>query len=142
KEIDNGNYQAGTWFVYDGANVLFDVNASNAVTVRYVTGDAPDQMVARIDSTNGVLFYLTDRQGSVLDVIGANGTLQKRLAYSATGIVIATQGGDPTAPPTLIDRYGYTGREYDSVTGLQYNRARYYDPATSRWITPDPMGFA
>jgi hypothetical protein len=27
-----------------------------------------------------------------------------------------------------LTRYGYTGRERDSLTGLQYNRARWYDP--------------
>jgi RHS repeat-associated protein len=39
------------------------------------------------------------------------------------------------------DRYAYTGRERDVETGLQYNRARYYDPATGRWISQDPLGF-
>ena len=28
------------------------------------------------------------------------------------------------------------------MTGLQYNRARYYDPTTGRWTTEDPIGFA
>ena len=28
------------------------------------------------------------------------------------------------------------------MTGLQYNRARYYDPTTGRWTTEDPLGFA
>src|ERR1019366_1453267 len=37
---------------------------------------------------------------------------------------------------------GYTGREYNAVTGLQYNRNRYYDPSTRRWMTKDPLGFA
>src|SRR5262249_27580244 len=36
---------------------------------------------------------------------------------------------------------GWTGREYDSETGLQYNRARYYDPKTGRWTSQDPLGF-
>src|SRR5262249_50521564 len=40
------------------------------------------------------------------------------------------------------DRYLFTGREFDRVTGLQYNRARYYDPTTGRWTSPDPRGFA
>jgi RHS repeat-associated protein len=34
------------------------------------------------------------------------------------------------------------GREFDSATGLQYNWARYYDPAVGRWLTQDPMGFS
>src|SRR5262249_39474546 len=38
------------------------------------------------------------------------------------------------------DRYKFTAREYDSESGLQYNRARYYDSVVGRWITPDPIG--
>ncbi|MFO0011411.1 MAG: RHS repeat-associated core domain-containing protein, partial [Planctomycetota bacterium] len=36
----------------------------------------------------------------------------------------------------------YTGREFDRDVGLQYNRARWYDPTTGRWISQDPIGFA
>jgi RHS repeat-associated protein len=39
------------------------------------------------------------------------------------------------------DRSKYTARELDSVTGLQYNRARWYDPKTGRWTSQDPLGF-
>src|SRR5262249_2097192 len=39
-------------------------------------------------------------------------------------------------------RFAWTSRELDSVTGLQYNRARWYDAATGRWMSQDPMGFA
>ena len=38
--------------------------------------------------------------------------------------------------------YGFTGREYDSETGLYYYRARYYDPTAGRFISEDPIGFA
>jgi RHS repeat-associated protein len=39
------------------------------------------------------------------------------------------------------DRCSWTGRQFDAAIGLQYNRARYYDPATGRWMGEDPMGF-
>ena len=38
-------------------------------------------------------------------------------------------------------RYAWTGREMDVETDLQYNRARYYDSTTGRWISQDPLGF-
>jgi RHS repeat-associated protein len=38
-------------------------------------------------------------------------------------------------------RYGYTGREQDSETGLDYYRARYYDASNGRFISEDPIGF-
>src|SRR5215470_16797565 len=38
-------------------------------------------------------------------------------------------------------QWKYTGREYDGLSKLQYNRARYYDPVTGRWTSQDPLGF-
>jgi RHS repeat-associated protein len=38
-------------------------------------------------------------------------------------------------------RYGYTGREQDGETGLDYYRARYYDASNGRFISEDPLGF-
>ena len=35
----------------------------------------------------------------------------------------------------------FTGREYDSETGLYFYRARYYDPKIGRFISEDPIGF-
>ncbi len=34
----------------------------------------------------------------------------------------------------------YLGQYYDEETGLHYNRHRYYDPDTGRYLTPDPIG--
>ncbi len=38
--------------------------------------------------------------------------------------------------------FGYTGRERDTESDLQYNRARYYDADAGRWISEDPIGFS
>lgn len=36
--------------------------------------------------------------------------------------------------------YAFTGREWDSETGLYYYRARYYDPRSGRFLSEDPVG--
>jgi RHS repeat-associated protein len=46
------------------------------------------------------------------------------------------------AGDTSLTRYLYTAREFDPVTGLQYNRQRWYDSRTGRWLSEDPIGFA
>ena len=47
-----------------------------------------------------------------------------------------------TASIRLVgDRWKFTGRELDSETGLQFNRARYLDQKTGRWTSQDPLGF-
>src|SRR5262249_27514185 len=39
------------------------------------------------------------------------------------------------------DRFKYAAREYDPLLGLYYDRARYYNPATGRFLSEDPSGF-
>ena len=36
----------------------------------------------------------------------------------------------------------YAGQYHDQETGLHYNRHRYYDPQTGRFISKDPIGLA
>ena len=36
--------------------------------------------------------------------------------------------------------YAYSGKRYDSKTGLVYFGKRYYDSSLRRWLTPDPVG--
>jgi RHS repeat-associated protein len=58
------------------------------------------------------------------------------LDYDGFGNLPPTQSFNATT-----GRYGWTGREFDTETGLQYNRARYYDATTGRWTSQDPLGF-
>jgi RHS repeat-associated protein len=57
------------------------------------------------------------------------------IVYDAWGHITNT----PNA--TYRGWYAWTGRMFDVETDLQYNRARWYDPNTGRWLTQDPMGF-
>jgi RHS repeat-associated protein len=36
--------------------------------------------------------------------------------------------------------FRFPGQYYDQETGLNYNYFRYYNPATGRYVTPDPIG--
>jgi RHS repeat-associated protein len=42
--------------------------------------------------------------------------------------------------PGIPTRYSFTGREFDTETGLYYFRARYTDPRTGRFLSEDPNG--
>ncbi len=46
---------------------------------------------------------------------------------------------DPTVTKHLS---GFTGRMFDTATGLQNNLNRWYDAKVGRWISEDPIGFA
>jgi RHS repeat-associated protein len=45
-------------------------------------------------------------------------------------------------PSAYSPFHRFTGKPFDTAVGLQYNINRWYDPATGRWISEDPIGFA
>ena len=93
-------------------------------------------MFARVSAGGTAAWYLQDREGSVRYLVDNTGAVHDHLTYDGYGNVLTESS------PTFGDRFKYTGREFDGETGLQYNRARYYDPKTGRWTSQDPMGFA
>jgi RHS repeat-associated protein len=113
------------------------------VTSRFLHGASVDEILAEeniaADGTRAVLWPLADQQGSVRDIArrGTDGraTTVDHIMYGPFGEKIAE------TDTAIAHLYGYTGREYDQETGLQYNRARYYDPKQGRFISQDPMSF-
>lgn len=63
------------------------------------------------------------------------GTLLDHRTFDAFG------GMRSESSATNGDRYAYTGMQFDYTTGLQYNRARWYDPGSQRWMERDPIEF-
>jgi RHS repeat-associated protein len=123
-------------FAYDGPDVWVDLSGSNALQTRYLHGNAVDQLFARVSAAGAAAWYLTDRLGTVRDLVDNSGILQDHLTYDPFGNVLSESNA------SFGGRYKFTGRELDAETGLQYNRARYYDAAHGRWISQDPIGFA
>jgi RHS repeat-associated protein len=66
------------------------------------------------------------------DLIKDNSGLTATRNYSLYGEITSSTG--------TPDRYGYTGREQNAVTGLMHYRDR--EHAGGAWLTPDPIGFA
>ncbi len=85
------------------------------------------------DAGNEVQWGLGDNLGTIRLVVNAAGEVQNRIVYDSFGEVVSESN------PGVDFRYGFTGRELDSETGLVYYRARYYDGG--RFISEDPIGF-
>ncbi len=49
--------------------------------------------------------------------------------------------GTPDDVSSVGNPYMFTGRRYDSETGLYYYRARYYKPSIGRFLQTDPIGY-
>ena len=118
------------------------LNSGNTLQTRNIFGNDASQILARVDQTGasdpaGTYWDLTDREGSVRDVINNSGTVKDSLAYDAWGNVLAGSN----ANPTYAGWYQWTGQQRDAATGLQLNDVRWYDPTTGRWQSQDPLGF-
>jgi RHS repeat-associated protein len=81
------------------------------------------------------VWSLADRLGTVDTLTDASGTVIDKRTFDSFGRLLSETN------PSVKFRYGYTGREQDRETGLDYYRARYYDPANGRFISVDPAGF-
>ena len=128
--------------IYDGDHVVMDFlynGSSFNVEHRYLYGPAVDQVLAQENAVDGsVLWMLTDNEGTVRNIVDNSGNLVQQIHYDAFGEVLQAIGTSTTP----LTRYLYTGRDYDLTTNLQYNRERWYDPHTGRWLSEDPIGFS
>src|SRR5437667_2122161 len=121
-----------TNFVYDGQDVVKDIN-SDGSTVEYLNGPGIDNKIRQKGSSTSTTYYFSqDHLGSPTALTGTTGKLVERITYDAYG----------NSAGSTRTRYGLTGRERDSLTGLLYYRARFYDPQLGRFISEDPIGLA
>ena len=94
-----------------------------------------DQRVAvnNLYNTNhGQYYYGSDILGSVRFITGQAGQELNRIEYDIFGGIY--KGNSPYGLET-----GYTGKPYDSVTGLSDYGFRDYSPAYARFSTEDPI---
>ena len=86
---------------------------------------------------------MTDHIGSVRDLVSYDAdddriTLEAHIKYNAFGEIISET--DATGAAVTTDHiFGFTARERDNESDLNYYRNRYYDPTTGRFLTADPI---
>ena len=64
----------------------------------------------------------------------ATGNVAQEISYDEYGNL--SSGSTATG-----ESFRFTGRRYDSETGLYYYRARYYSPTLGRFLQTDPIGY-
>jgi RHS repeat-associated protein len=128
-----------TRFVYDGPNVVLELNASNQVAWAYVNGPGVDQPIERISFINGTprqrQVFHADGLGSIVALTDESGGVIQTYAYAAFGSIRAQTS-------TNLNRIAFTAREAlgDSL-GFYYYRNRVLDPSTGRFTSEDPRGY-
>jgi RHS repeat-associated protein len=99
---------------------------STGVTLRsYVVGARLLSVSQGVD----LRFYLSDGLGSTRLLTNQTGAVTDTYRYSAYGVLLEHTGGSANA-------FQFAGQQQDA-SGLLYLRARYYDPATGRFLSRD-----
>ncbi|MEE3720056.1 RHS repeat-associated core domain-containing protein [Tumidithrix elongata RA019] len=120
-------------YVYDRDHIML-VFVGSTLKERYLYGANLDQVLA-VETTQ-VSWTLSDYLGTVRDLVSSAGVVQNHIKYDSFGNITGQSA------PTMKSRFGFTGREFDSETGLYYYRSRYYDPVVGRFICEDRISFA
>ena len=121
----SGTTTQQTWDVAEGLPLLLQDGATSYVTG---LGGLP---LEQITSSGTTSYYHQDRLGSTRAITNSAGTVVATYTYDAYGNL--------TSPPSpFANPFKYAGQYTDAESGLQYDRARYYDPQVGGFISRDP----
>ncbi len=119
-------------YIYDGEDILLEYDGTNALQARYTHGPGIDEPIA-VTRGGSTFYYHQDGLGTVTELTDSTGATAKAYTYDAYGNILESPG-------TLEQPYAYTGREFDSESGLYHYRARYYDSVAGRFLQKDSRG--
>jgi len=138
-----------TLFVYDGFNCIADYSIQNSTfTIQhsYLWGT---DLSGSLQGAGGVggLFSVSSGGASNFPTYDGNGNVSEYLSSSGSGSVSAHFEYDPFGNAVVnsdaaakLFPYRFSTKPLDFETGLYYYTYRYYDPATGRWPSRDPIG--
>lgn len=115
-----------TWDTNGGLPLLL---AEDDVNYLYGPGG---KLLAQVDATGNRLEFHNDQLGSTRALTDNTGTTVATFTYNPYGQLTASTG-------TAATPFGFAGQYTDFETGLQYLRARYYDPETGQFLGRDPL---
>ncbi|MDN7908563.1 RHS repeat-associated core domain-containing protein [Burkholderia diffusa] len=88
---------------------------------------------------NSLAWYQCDHRGTPQELTDEHSEIPWSAEYRAWGVaqeaIRKASGKAPIANPIR-----FQGQYHDHETGLHYNRYRYYDPTTGRFVSKDPIG--
>jgi RHS repeat-associated protein len=108
------------------AQVLLEYRPSGLIVASYAYGNS---LISQ--SRGGVLsYYQKDGLGSTRALTNASGVVTDRYTYDAFGRMLAQTG-------STVNSYLFAGQQRDVMTGLDYLRARWLNPASGRFMSQD-----
>jgi len=119
-----------TYYLHDGDALSAEADDTGAITRQYVYLD--EHRPVALLQRDAVYSIRTDHLGTpyrMTDEAGATVWSARHAPFGATTEDVARIPLDLRLP----------GQQIDRETGLHYNRHRYYDPSTGRYLSPDPL---
>lgn len=120
-------------YLYDGARLMEEVDSSGNVLARYTHSPEVDEPLSMLRGT-ATSYYQNDGIGSITSLSNQAVALASTYTFDSFSQLTASTG-------TITNPFRYTGREFDTETGIYYYRARYFDPGSGRFISEDPIRF-
>jgi len=135
-------------FLYDGWNVVAELNATNNALIRsYTWGTDLSGSVQGAGGVGGLLhvgyhvgtvtngFVAYDGNGNVAGLVRASdGTTVARYDYGPFAEALRATGPMAAANPMR-----FSTKYQDGESGFLYYGYRYYNPSTGRWLNRDPI---
>ena len=122
------------YYHYDLDNQLIAETLADGTTLReYVYLDGEPLALRAYETNPGLYYYLNDHLATPQQLVKPDGTVVWKAAYLPYG-----QAQVRTA--TVTNNLRFPGQYFDAETGLHYNWHRFYDPATGRYLSADPIG--
>ncbi|WP_153099844.1 RHS repeat-associated core domain-containing protein [Paraburkholderia hayleyella] len=141
-----------TLYGWDGDLLAYETSWEKRTTTHYVyepesftplmqaTGAAvPEATASAPPVFDSVAYYHCDQIGTPQELSDANGAIAWSAYYRAWGEAQEVIG-DAARKAGISNPLRFAGQYFDHETGLHYNRHRYYDPHTGRFISRDPIG--
>ncbi|MEA3306709.1 MAG: RHS repeat-associated core domain-containing protein, partial [Elusimicrobiota bacterium] len=152
-------------YVYDNDNIIAILDEKGNLISTLVHGPNIDEPLIMTKADGSAYFYHADALGSINYITNEKGEIVESYEYKTYGeptIKYHPGGGCETSgaetskdssgvrnlegycivkESSIDNPYMFTGREYDSETGLYFYRARYYNSDIGRFLQEDPIGF-
>lgn len=145
KKIVQDGYETKYTYLYEGQNEVGACLEGKIVELRLLGAGKGAEIGTAIALELGgkVVVPLHDHNGNVVMLLdGTTGEVVERYHYSAFGEEkIFDCNGVDVVDSVVGNPWRFSSKRVDAETGFVYFGRRYYDPSTSRWVTPDPLGF-
>jgi RHS repeat-associated protein len=132
-------------YLYDGMTVIQERDGSNVPLVSYTRGTdiggGVGGLLARTtnpaSSGRKHYYYQADGNGNITALTDEAQRVVASYTYDSYGNLLSQWGTEANA-----NKYRFSSKEFDTLSGIYYYGFRYYEPNLQRWLNQDPIGEA